>query len=61
MKLERVHYNCVCDEPVALRCSNTGCGRALPPDVTVVVTPDGTVYCSEGCALVAVPADGAIS
>jgi hypothetical protein len=48
-----VHYNCVCDEEVSLRCSNTECGRDIQPDGAMVVTPDGTVFCSKECAGVA--------
>jgi hypothetical protein len=56
MTIERVHYNCVCDEGISLRCANEGCGRDIEPEGLLVITPDGTVYCSEGCARpVAVP------
>lgn len=50
MQVERVHYNCVCDESVSLRCSNLACARELPPDDTLVVSADGGVFCSEACA-----------
>lgn len=50
MTTERVHYNCVCDEGVSLRCSNRGCNNEIEPEGTVVITPDGSVYCSESCA-----------
>jgi hypothetical protein len=56
MQVERVHYNCVCDESVALLCSNTTCARELPPDDTLVVSADGSVFCSEACAGIAVGA-----
>jgi hypothetical protein len=48
MSTERVHYNVVCDDNVSLRCAN--CGNDLPPEQTIVITEDGTVYCSETCA-----------
>jgi hypothetical protein len=50
MQVERVHYNCVCDESVSLLCSNKACARELAPDETLVVSADGGVYCSEACA-----------
>jgi hypothetical protein len=50
MTSERVHYNCVCDEAVSMRCTNDGCRREIEPGATLVVTPDGSVYCSEDCA-----------
>jgi hypothetical protein len=58
MSTARVHYNCVCDEGVSLRCSNRGCGSEINPEGTLVITPDGSVYCSEGCvqAVAAAPA-----
>jgi hypothetical protein len=49
MSTERVHYSCVCDEDVSLRCSNRGCGNEISPEGTLVITPDGSVYCSESC------------
>jgi hypothetical protein len=50
MTTERVHYNCICDEGVALRCSNPICGNEIQPEGLLVITPDGSVYCSESCA-----------
>jgi hypothetical protein len=48
MSTERIHYNVVCDDHISLRCAN--CGDELPPEQTIVITEDGTVYCSETCA-----------
>jgi hypothetical protein len=56
VQVERVHYNCVCDESVTLRCSNGGCGREVAPDDILVVTTDGDLFCSEACAGLAVGA-----
>lgn len=47
---ESVYYNCVCDEAVPLYCGNRGCSNQIVPDSTMVVTPEGSVYCSEACA-----------
>lgn len=46
---QRVNYNCVCDEYVALQCSNEGCSNEIRPDASMVVTPEGAVFCSESC------------
>jgi hypothetical protein len=51
--VEQFHYNCVCDEMISLRCANSGCDGEIAPNETAVVTPDGTVFCSEQCAGVA--------
>jgi hypothetical protein len=51
LEVETVHYNCVCDESVSLRCSNGGCSREVAPDDTLVVTPSGSVFCSESCVV----------
>lgn len=47
---QSVAYNCICDEDVALRCANDGCARRIEPNSTMMVAPDGSVLCSEGCA-----------
>jgi hypothetical protein len=51
MMRESVRYNCVCDEGVSLQCANHECRREILPEATLVITPDGTVYCSDLCAL----------
>lgn len=50
MSTERIHYNVVCDDNITLRCANHGCSNELFPEQTIVITEDGTVYCSETCA-----------
>lgn len=55
---QSVHYNCVCDEDVALRCANDGCARRIEPNSTMMVAPDGSVLCSEGCAAAIAGATG---
>jgi hypothetical protein len=49
MMLESVHYNCVCDESTSLYCANPGCRAEIEPNGNLLVTPEGTVYCSESC------------
>jgi hypothetical protein len=49
MTSERIHYTCVCDEGVSLRCANQECETEIEPGKTIVVTADGGVYCSEAC------------
>ncbi|HEX2239705.1 MAG TPA: hypothetical protein VHJ82_00975 [Actinomycetota bacterium] len=46
-----VHYNCVCDEEVSLRCANDSCARRIDPGSNMMVAPDGSVLCSENCAV----------
>ena len=48
--MDTVYYNCVCDEVTPLSCSNRDCSNEIAPDSTMVVTPEGTVFCSESCA-----------
>ncbi len=55
---QSVHYNCVCDEEVALRCANDGCARRIDPGSNMMVARDGSVLCSENCALAVAGAIG---
>ncbi len=48
---QSVHYNCVCDEEVSLRCANDSCSRRIDPGSNMMVAPDGSVLCSENCAV----------
>ncbi|MFN2525316.1 MAG: hypothetical protein ABR505_03495 [Actinomycetota bacterium] len=48
--IHSVHYNCVCDEDVSLRCANDSCARQIDPGSNMMVAPDGSVLCSESCA-----------
>lgn len=48
---QTVHYNCICDEEVPLRCANSGCSRRIDPGTDMMVAPDGSVLCSESCAV----------
>ncbi len=48
---QSVHYNCICDEDVALRCANDTCARPIDPGSNMMVAPDGSVLCSESCAM----------
>jgi hypothetical protein len=50
LNLQRIYYNCTCDEHVSLRCSNQGCEGEISPGSTMIVATDGTVFCSERCA-----------
>ncbi len=50
VSVEEVQYNCVCDEYVSLRCANVGCRQEIAPDSTMIISSDGSVFCSERCA-----------
>jgi hypothetical protein len=56
--IERVHYNCVCDEQMSLSCANPDCGNEIVADSTMLLASDGSVFCSESCAD-AIAEDGA--
>lgn len=45
-----VNYNCVCDEGSPLVCSRAGCLNEIPAGANMVVSADGSVFCSPACA-----------